>query len=150
MLTNLIGCIAELVNVNKRPDKNQGAQNIPQPEIRSAEIGINSAAPQLVSDSVGNVMEPDKDSDAQRDRPYQKEKQAIMHGFLTVIPAGDDVDRVGNVGVKNNCVNPQSDNTEEYVFYQGTICFHLPDRRRRRLILRVCFCFFYKNNPPSM
>ena len=69
MLTNLIGCIAELVNVNKRPDKNQGAQNIPQPEIRSAEIGINSAAPQLVSDSVGNVMEPDKDSDAQRDRP---------------------------------------------------------------------------------
>ena len=76
---------------------------------------------QLAADAAGELMEPDDGYDAQREPREKKGDQAIMHGFLAVVSAGDGVDVGAHGGHDHDSVDAEGDEGEENELQKAAI-----------------------------
>ena len=93
------------VSINEWADNNQAAQNTPQPEGACAEIIGNTSACQLVANSIGDPVTPNKRNDAESQPGKDKHDQAIVLGLFAIVSACNRVDVRADRGHYNQTIN---------------------------------------------
>ena len=130
--------LAELVQVNKGSNDNQGTQYIPQPAGRSTKAVADPAAGQLPADTGGNSVVPYDGTDTQRDGGNDKGQQAEVHGLFAIVAAGNQVDVSGNSGVEYKCVDAEGDQGQQNELDKAAFGFQLQDGR--------CACGLFRHS----
>ena len=87
-----------LVDINERPDSDQRAENIPQPESPRAKIRIHATSPQFISDTVTDTMVPNEVCNTACQPAEQEENPAEMHGVLAIMSRCNQVHLFADVG----------------------------------------------------
>ena len=95
MLAHLIHCLEPFMQINKRPNTTQSAEQIPKPKLCSAKRIGNSPASQFPADPGRNSMLPGDQADPQSERCDDKQQQTIVHRLSPVITERDDIDIPG-------------------------------------------------------
>ena len=85
VLAHKVGCLKELIHIHEGTDADEAAENVPKPEVSSAEVVGYTAASNLHSDSVGDVVIPNYACNTAGDRSDKEEQQAEVHCVLVVV-----------------------------------------------------------------
>ena len=117
-----VHALEELVQENKRTDKDQAAKDAPAPEGAGTERIIDASALELIADAAADPVLPDDIGDAERDRSDDKEEQTEVHGLFVVKSAGDGVDVTGNICHADESVNAERDCREKNAFEHTAVC----------------------------
>ena len=117
----------QLVGIDKWAYQNEGTQNTPQPKGLCPELEIDASACQLIADSFGKLMLPNEREDAQRQSGKDKQNQAVVHGFLAVVSAGNRVDVGTDTGHNHDTVDAKGHEGQQDELEQTAICLELSD-----------------------
>lgn len=140
---HLVDSLKHLVQINKGSDKDERADNIPQPEISSAEAVGDAASFQFVADSVGNSVIPNNTGNTKGQRNNDKYQQAEVHSLFAVVSGGDDVDIAGDGRHYHQRINAESDNRQQNCLQQTLVCFQLLSRCRVNCVFHIDSPFFF-------
>ena len=101
------------MQINERTDDDDAANDVPKPEISSAEAIVNTAALQLSADTVRNSVVPNDAGNTEGDGANDKCKEAEMHGLLAVISGCNGVDIVGDGRHNDERIDAEGDDGEK-------------------------------------
>ena len=73
MSVHKVGGLEHLMQIHKRSNNNQTAQNIPKPEVSGAEAISDTTSAQFVTNTVGDSMISYNTRNAQSDGGYNKQ-----------------------------------------------------------------------------
>ena len=118
------------MGINERANKNQTAQNTPQPKCACVEIVRNTSACQLVTNSIGNLVIPNKWNDAESQACKDKHDQTIVHCLFTIVSTCNRVNVGANSRHNNQTVNTKSNYRQKDELQKASICFQLSNRGR--------------------
>lgn len=132
---DVVHSLDDLVGVDVRTNNDQAAENIPEPESGSAEIGLHAAGTSLIADTLGNLMEPDEGENTTGNFLEEEEDQAIVHCLLTVASGSCHVDVFTDTGPHNDIVDTAGQDTENDELPESSLVVH------NHIILRGgCIC----------
>ncbi len=101
ILVDEIDGLCDSVKINKRTYENKESENVPEPEIRSAESVIDTASFELCADTLAEFVEPHDCADFKSEGSNNEEQQTVIHSLFTVVFAGGDVEFLAHFQIKN-------------------------------------------------
>ena len=114
-VVELVHSVEELIDIYQRADRDERADNSPEPEGVSTEAAMTTAETDVVADTVADTVEPNDRCDTQCEPREDEQNPAIVHGVLAVVLGSDGVDLRRDVGHDHNTVDTKGNQTEEEI-----------------------------------
>ena len=109
VLTHQVGCLEQLVQVDKGSNNDQSTQKSPQPVVCCTEVVVHMSSGQFSADSIGDFVIPYQRRNLKGDRCHQQKQQPLVHGLFAVIPGCNDIDIIGNRGQHHDAIDAEGD-----------------------------------------
>ena len=113
---------------NERAYNTEGTENVPKPEVSGAEAIVDSTACQLVTDTSRDPMAPYNRHNTTGEPREDEEHEAVVHGLLAIIAAGDGVDVGTNGGHHNDTVDAQRNDRKQDILQKASVRLQFADR----------------------